>query len=143
MKIEIANDFPKGSLTTKTAKVYKVIKDLYESDNECIKITDEEKEFKDTTQLRNLLSEQAKKYSREFLAACGIRTSEMYRYQIAYRENAFIVRKENCKAVIYVKVDRFTEEEINDIKQRIEEAKNKAEERRKRRLEMQQKGDVL
>ena len=129
MKVEIVKDMPVGMSNSKAEKVYKVIKDLYESDNTCIKVTDEEHEFKSVTALRNLLNEQGKNYSEYVLRSHGIRKFQLSRYGVAYRLTAFSVRKENCKGNIYVKVDRYTEEEINDLRRKLEEAQKRVAER--------------
>lgn len=133
MKVEVVKDVP-GGMTTKNEMAYKVVKELYESENDCIRVTDEEKEFKDVSQMRNVLNEQARKYSQEVLNAHGIRISQMFWLNpIMYRNNAFKVRKEPCKAVVYVKVERYTEKELDDLKLKIEAEKIRRADRRERK----------
>lgn len=92
-------------------KVFNMLMEMYNSDMDTFKVTDEENEYTSINSLRSLMVEVSHRVA-EKIVKDKINYDSATVHRALWDKNPFKIRKEPCRAVIFVKVTKYTEKDF-------------------------------
>lgn len=143
MKITVQQDIPKTICETwneRRSIANKLLKDIYKRKDSYFKVEDDEGKYKNVASFLKYLKEESEMVSYLALKEKGVDTRKL-RLALTYDEkiNAFTIRKEKCGKGVYIRIVRFTDDDIAKFNERVETYEQRKKERELNRTISKQK----